>query len=114
MSIDCSTKPDFNCVDMGCTDACELSRLYSCNEAAHPPGSMDEVPVGSCVEFNVDGERVWLKVLASCECYAIGEVMPPLYLPHDFTVGDLVRLEICHIYNVEREADWCINYNPTN
>jgi hypothetical protein len=110
MAIDCNTKPDYTCVDLGCTDACALSREYSCNEAAYPPGSMDEAPVGSCVEFNVDGERVWLKVRATCKCYALGEVMRPLQMPHDFKVGDLIRVEICHIYNVERKAAWCLNY----
>lgn len=110
MAIDCSTKPDYWCTDLECTDACELSRHYSCNESPNPPGSMDEVPIGSCVEFNVDAERVWLKVLATCNCYLIGEVMPVLVFSHDFKVGDLVRLEICHIYNVETKAEWCLNY----
>ena len=53
---------------------------------------------------------VWLKVRATCQCYALGEVMRPLQLPHDFNVGDLIRVEICHIYNVERKAAWCLNY----
>ena len=56
MEIDCSTKPDYWCTDLECTDACELSRQYSCNESPNPPGSMDEVPIGSCVEFNVNAE----------------------------------------------------------
>lgn len=110
MAVDCDTKPDYNCVDLECTDAVELSRHSMCTTSPNPPNSMDEVPVGSCVEFNVDSERLWVKVLATCTCYLIGEVMPPMFLEHEFKVGDLIRIEIQNIYNIDTKTPRCRKY----
>jgi hypothetical protein len=86
-----------------------------CQTSPNPVNSIaDEVPVGSCVEFNVDGDRIWVKVLETCTCYLLGEVMPPLYLPHVFKVGDVLRLEMYHIYNVDKETPRCLKYETKN
>ena len=90
-----------------CVDAWELSRLYGCNEAPNPVSNMSEVSVGNCIEVNQGGERFWIKVLATCTCYVIGRVMAPLEMPHPFSVGDTIRVEIYHIYNVERKRQGC-------
>ena len=90
----------YKCND--CTDAWELSRLYSCNESPNPVSDIDrEVEVGDCVEANQGGERFWVQVTDTCTCYIIGVVVSDLVFPHPFVKGQKIRLEIFHIYNVE-------------
>lgn len=105
---------DYKCDD--CTDAWDLSRWYGCNESPNPVTDLSEVEVGDCVEANQGddwnplypaephghGERFWVQVTDVCGCYIVGIVLGPLLFPHPFSVGDTIRLEIYHIYNVDK------------
>jgi hypothetical protein len=102
----CKDDVDYICAD--CVDAWELSRNYSCNESPNPVSTMDEVKVGNCVEANQGEERFWMKVLAVCTCYLIGEVTTDQVFPHPFQKGDTLRIEIYQIYNVDRTSPGCI------
>ncbi len=97
----CNPDYDYKCDD--CTDAWELSRLYGCNEAPHPVSNLeDEVEVGDCVEANQGNERFWIQVVDVCVCYVVGIVVSDLSFSHPFVKGDKIRLEIHHIYNVDK------------
>lgn len=102
----CKDDVDYICTD--CVDAWELSRNYSCNESPNPVSTMDEVKVGNCVEANQGSERFWMKVLAVCTCYLIGEVTSDQVFPHPFQKGDTLRIEIYQIYNVDRTSPGCL------
>ena len=100
----CQDDVDYDCKD--CTDAWDLYR--NCQAAdVHPTSSGDEVSVGNCIEANQGGERFWVKVLASCNCFIIGRVLPPLVFSHPFNVGDTIKILIQQIYNVERKRQGC-------
>lgn len=97
----CKDKDYYKCDD--CTDAWELSRHYGCNEAPHPVTDMErEVKIGDCVEVNQGNERFWIQVTDVCVCFIIGIVIGPLHFNHQFGIGDKIRVEIYHIYNVDR------------
>jgi len=97
----CNKDYDYKCDD--CVDAWALSRLYSCYEAAHPVADLEfEVEVGDCVEANQGRERFWVQVTDVCVCYIIGIVISDLHFNHPFTKGSRIRLEIFHIYNVDK------------
>lgn len=85
-------------------NAWELSRYYSCNESPNPVLDCDEINVGDSIEVSSGGERFWLEIDEICYClykgcFFVGEVTDDLVLPHDFSKGDLLRVEIWDIYN---------------
>ena len=97
----CKNNYDYKCDD--CTDAWELSRNYSCFESPNPVIDLDmEVDIGDCVEANQGGERFWVRVVEVCVCYIIGVVISDLVFNHPFNKGERIRLEIYHIYNVDK------------
>ena len=97
-----------------CEDAWETYRdskaSYGCSQEAYAIYSVNYVTVGDCIQVRIDEERIWLKVTAVCECYYLGVVMYKLENPHPFKKGDLLRVEIQHVFNVENKAAWCVNY----
>jgi hypothetical protein len=99
--MSCKNKNYFKCTK--CTNAWELSTLYGCNESPNPVTDLErEVNVGDCVEVNEGGERFWIQVTDVCVCFLIGVVLGPLRFSHGFSVGSRIRVEIYHIYNVDR------------
>ena len=98
-----------------CEDAWKTYRdskaAYGCSQEAYAIGNIHEVVVGDCIQVRRDGERIWLKVTAVCECYYLGRVMHKLLKPQPFKKGDLLRVEIQHVFNKENKAHWCINYS---
>jgi len=99
--MSCKDKDYFKCDE--CTNAWELSRLYGCNESPNPVTDLErEVEIGDCVEVNENGDRFWIQVTDVCVCFIIGIVLGPLHFDHDFGVGDKIRVEIYHIYNVDK------------
>ena len=99
--MSCKDKDYYKCDT--CTDAWELSREYGCKESPNPVTDLDrEVEIGDCVEVNEGGERFWIQVTDVCRCFIIGIVISDLVFPHPFTTGDKIRVEIYHIYNVDK------------
>jgi hypothetical protein len=93
----------YECDD--CIDAWELSKWYSCNNAAHPVHLLSEVEIGDCVEFNQGGERMWGMVMDMYNCNKIiVVVLTDLQLSHPFSQWDRVIIEIKHIYNLDKEC----------
>lgn len=85
-------------------NAWELSRYYSCNESPKPVLDCDEIHIGYFIEVNSGGERFWLKVIEICRClykgcFFIGKIIDDLVLSHNFSKGDLLKIEIWEIYN---------------
>lgn len=94
---------DYKCDD--CVDAWELSRLYGCNESPNPVTDLDQVEVGDCIEVNQNGERFWIQVTDVCICFVVGIVVSDLVFSHPFSKGDSIRVEIWHIYNVDKGCE---------
>jgi hypothetical protein len=99
--MSCKDKDYYKCDD--CVNAWDLSRMYGCNESPNPVTDLErEVEIGDCVEVNQNGDRFWILVTEVCVCFIIGIVLAPLHFPHPFAVGDKIRVEIYHIYNVDK------------
>jgi hypothetical protein len=99
--MSCKDKADYDCQD--CTDAWKLSMMYGCKES--PKVVLDiatEVEIGDCVEIHHYFERFWIQITDVCMCYAIGIVLAPLHSPHPFGIGDKIKIEAKHIYNVDK------------
>jgi len=88
---------DYDCTRT-CVNAWELERLYSCYESPNPLVNFDNVEVGDLIEFN-HGERIWGRVVEKCGCDIIVEVISDLSLPHPFSKGDKVLINITNVYN---------------
>jgi hypothetical protein len=88
---------DYNCID--CVDAWDLEKYYSCNESPKPLNNLRYVDIGDLLEFNQNGERIWGRVVEICSCDVVVEVITDLVKDHPFLKGDLVVLNIIHIYN---------------
>ena len=102
--MSCKDKDYYKCDD--CVNAWDLSREYGCNESPSPVTDLErEVEVGDCVEVNQNGDRFWIQVVDVCVCFIIGIVIGPLVFPHPFSVGDKIRVEIYHIYNVDKGCE---------
>jgi len=98
--MSCKDKNYYKCDD--CVNAWELSKTYSCRESPKPVTDLErEVSIGDCVEVNQNGDRFWIFVTDVCVCFIIGDVIGPLDFPHPFNIGDKIRVEIYHIYNVD-------------
>jgi hypothetical protein len=94
---------EYSCEDEECTNAWDLSRLYGCYESPKPVTNLErEVEVGDCIEVNQGGERFWIQVTDVCVCYVVGFIVSDLVLDHPFNKGDTIRVEIWHIYNVDK------------
>lgn len=89
---------DYDCTET-CVDAWDLDKFYSCNESPTPLQNFNDVEVGDLLEFNHDGERMWGRVIEKCGCDIIVEVISDLVLPHPFSKGDKILLNIINIYN---------------
>ena len=99
--MSCKDKDYYKCDD--CVNAWQLSMEYGCNESPTPVLDLDtEVEVGDCVEVNQGAERFWIKVTDVCTCFLIGIVSSELHFSHPFVKGDKIRVEIYHIYNVDK------------
>jgi hypothetical protein len=97
----CKDKDNYVCDT--CVDAWELSKYYSCNESPNPVTNMEiEVEVGDCVEVNNNGDRFWIEVTDVCVCFIIGIILGPFHNSQPFSIGDKIRVEIYHIYNVDK------------
>jgi len=109
----CDDTNAYVCTD--CEDAWQTYRdskaAYGCSQEAYAIGSINDVKVGDCIQVRENGERIWLKVTAVCTCYYLGRVIVPLLKSHPFKKGDILRVEIQHVFNVENKAHWCINYS---
>jgi hypothetical protein len=99
--MSCKDKDYYTCTD--CVNAWELSMMYSCYESPKPVTDLEaEVSIGDCVEVNQGSERFWIRVTDICVCFIVGIVLGPLHFNHQFVVGDKIRVEIYHIYNVDK------------
>jgi len=111
--MSCDDTDAYVCTE--CEDAWKTYRdskaAYGCSQEAYAIGNIHDVVVGDCIQVRRDGERIWLKVTAVCECYYLGRVMHKLLKPQPFKKGDLLRVEIQHVFNKENKAHWCINYS---
>lgn len=96
---------DYKCDD--CVDAWKLSFSYGCYESPNPIQSIHDAEVGDCIEFNQGGERMWGVIIEVCSCGYIVEVLSDLALTHPFSKGDKVRIELIHVYNVDK---FCENF----
>ena len=98
-----------------CEDAWQIYRdskaSYGCSKEAFPIGNINDVKVGDCIQVRIGEERIWIKVTTVCDCYYLGIVMFKLETTHPFKKGDLLRVEIQHVFNIENKAHWCINYS---
>lgn len=94
------------CDDM--TDAWELKNTLdvSCSTSFTTIEGIKDVDCNyetTEVEVNQGGERFWLLVLDCPECkYILGKIISDLLLPHPYSKGDLMQVEVRHIYNVRR------------
>ena len=99
--MSCDGTHVYNCID--CVDAWDLEKYYSGPEAPTPITSFDNVEVGDFVEFNHGAERLWGEIVELCYCPAdcdlLVEVTTPPIKPHPFIQGDVIKINIIHIYN---------------
>ena len=110
--MSCDDQNAYNCSE--CSNAwktyMDSKQFYGCTEEAYGISNMNEVRVGDCIQVRRNGERIWLKVTAVCDCFYVGLVMFKLTQQHPFQKGDLVKAGIEQVFNVERKAAWCLNY----
>lgn len=108
----CNDKDAYRCKE--CDDAWENYEEfgnYGTNEA-YGFSNINDVEVGNCIQFRIDDERYWLKVEKVCDCYYLGKFYPrPGYGKNPFPKGQLIRIEIRQVFNVERTGHWCIDYS---
>lgn len=114
--MSCDDQNAYKCSE--CADAwktyIDSKQFYGCTEEAYPISNIDDVRIGDCIQIRRNGERIWLKVIAVCDCFYIGLVMFKLTQQHPFKKGDLVEVGIQQVFNVERKAAWCLNYKAKN
>lgn len=104
MSCNCKNYK-YDCKD--CTDAWGLSRLYGCKESPSPVYDLEfEVDVGDCVEANQGGERFWIRVTDTCNCYLVGIIVSDLVFDHPFKKGDCIKITTQQIYNVNKSCEF--------
>jgi hypothetical protein len=102
--MSCKDKDYYKCDD--CVDAWKLSMMYGCNESPNVVTDLErEVEIGDCVEINRYYERIWIQVTDVCVCFVVGTVIGPLHSPHPFNVGDKIKIEAKHIYNVDKGCE---------
>jgi hypothetical protein len=65
---------------------------------------MCEVDIGDCVEFNQGGERLWGIVVDEDSCSFIVRLLTDAVHPHPIEKYARVRLELKHIYNVDKDC----------
>ena len=112
--MSCDDQNAYKCSE--CQDAwktyIDSKQAYGCTEEAYGISNIDEARVGDCIQVRRNKERIWLKVTVVCDCFYIGLVMFKLEQSHPFKKGNLLRVEIQQVFNIERKAHWCLKYKP--
>jgi len=111
--MQCNDQDAYKCSE--CEDAWQVymeNGTYGCHQEAYGISNINDVTIGDCIQVRRNKERIWLKVKAVCDCFYLGIVMFKLEQSHPFKKGDLLRVEIQQVFNIERKAAWCLNYKP--
>jgi len=104
----CDDENAYKCTT--CEDAWQvyMENGYGGTQEAYGISNINDVVVGNCIQVRENGERIWIKVTGVCDCFYLGRVMFELEESHPFEKGDLLRVEIQQVFNVERKAGWCL------
>lgn len=111
--MQCNEQDSYKCSE--CENAWQVymeNGTYGCHQEVYGISNINDVTIGDCIQVRRNGERIWLKVTAVCDCFYLGLVMFKLEQSHPFKKGDLLKVGIEQVFNIERKAAWCLNYKP--